>query len=375
MLNQKNILIIPKWYPSLNDIQNGVFVKKHAKTLAQQHKVTVLYISSLKNLDTKFKPVSSFEDNINETIIYFKKSNKIINAIRYYRAFIKGYSSLNQTFDLTIATILTRPLLLAYILKLKHNTPITIWEHWTGYQDGGYQNRSFFIKYINQFLVAKADNILCVSEPLVKSMKKWLKHTSYNVVPNVVENNNIERVNKNSPDKKIILTVADLSDFHKNISGSINAIKSISKIRTDFEFHIIGGGNDYSKFEALATKEGLLNNLIFFKGKQSNSYVLEYISNASFVLINSNFETFSVFAIEALLNGKPIVSTISGGPEEFITKETGILIEKNDSKQLEEAINFMLDNYSTYKSETLKESVTKFSPNEVLKAFNKVHGY
>jgi glycosyltransferase involved in cell wall biosynthesis len=150
-----------------------------------------------------------------------------------------------------------------------------------------------------------------------------------------------------------ILTVADLNDKNKNISGTIKAISEVYLVRHDFEFHIIGGGKDEQKLKSLAENMGLLNKVIFFHGRKSNEEVYDFFKQINFVIINSNVETFCVAAAEALVNGKPQITSICGGPEEFIKPEHGLLIEKGNHQKLKEAILWMLNNYKNYNREAM----------------------
>jgi glycosyltransferase involved in cell wall biosynthesis len=52
----------------------------------------------------------------------------------------------------------------------------------------------------------------------------------------------------------------------------------------------------------------------------------------------SDVETFGVALIEALACGLPVVATRSGGPDEVITPEVGILVDRGDVAGLAQAL-------------------------------------
>ena len=107
---------------------------------------------------------------------------------------------------------------------------------------------------------------------------------------------------------------------------------------------------------------------------QTNDYVYEFLKRTDFLVVNSNVETFSVVSAEALANGKPVIATISGGPEEFISEESGILIRKGNQQELEMAILYMLDFHQTYNAERLKAIVKeKFNAEKVAKQFYEIY--
>lgn len=371
MSKSLNILFITKWYPNIEDPQSGVFVKKHALALSSQHAITMLYIHGLEKASQRFE-IKVKEGQIKEVVVYFRKrKNRIINALLYFIAFAKVRRQCIDQKDLVIANILTRPALLAYFYKGFYRTKYVVWEHWTGYHDGSYEKLFFMKKWLNKWLVKKAQMIFCVSNHLKQSMKNHLPHSDYYVIPNVV--NPPDLGNQIRQNKKIkILTVADHEDWYKNISGSISAFAQIAKIRDDFEFHLIGGGKDSESLKKLANDLGLLNTHIFFHGRQPNEKVLTFIKDIDFALINSNFETFSVYAIEALSCGKPVIATISGGPEEFINEKNGVLIHKHKPEELINAITKMMDGFSEYDKEEISNSARRFAPKKILEKFNEI---
>ena len=67
------------------------------------------------------------------------------------------------------------------------------------------------------------------------------------------------------------------------------------------------------------------------------------------------WETFGVVYIEAMACGKPVIASDIGGPKEIITPDTGILVPPGNSEALSKAIEFMLDNCSSYSAEKISQ--------------------
>jgi len=90
--------------------------------------------------------------------------------------------------------------------------------------------------------------------------------------------------------------------------------------------------------------------------------------------MNSNFETFSVATAEAIACGVPVIVTRCEGPEDFVTEDVAILIERANEKQLEEAIFHMLDNWRKYSKKKLQEHAkSKFSYEVVGRKFYEIY--
>ena len=59
-------------------------------------------------------------------------------------------------------------------------------------------------------------------------------------------------------------------------------------------------------------------------------------------------ETFGVAYIEAMSAGLPVIATKCGGPEEFVTKENGLLISTDNEQELTAAMEKMYHTSKEY---------------------------
>ncbi|MBL7882988.1 MAG: glycosyltransferase [Bacteroidia bacterium] len=271
--------------------------------------------------------------------------------------------------DLVQVNVLTRPGVIAVLMYCFSRIPYIVVEHWTGYASGKFQSQSFIKRCISTYIVSKAKAVVVVSKSLKDKMLELGLKNKYVVIPNVIENVCLQK--KRDSDVIKILTVADLYDLHKNISDVLSVISKIIN-ETDYkiEYHVIGGGPDEFILREKSDKLGLTNRVVFFHGRQTNEFVYEFYKEIDFVIINSRLETFSVVATEAIVNGKPLITTVCGGPEEFITEKQGVLIEKDNVEELKKAILFMLHNYKMYNAEALNEyAMSKFSYHIIGKQF------
>jgi glycosyltransferase involved in cell wall biosynthesis len=373
--NQKTklkILFLAKWYLNRYDPQLAVYIRKHALAAAKHCDVALLHVFSDEQMrDKKQEVITTKEGNFTTVTVYFKSNrsgffvfDKIINFIRYRRAVIKGLQFVRNNFgdhDITHAYILLRPAIVAYLIKTSRNKPFVISEQWSGFATGKYAEQTGLEKFLTRFVVKRAKAVLPVSEFLKEHMLKNGLKGNYTVIPNIIELPSIKAISRN--DSKIkILTVADLVDEIKNVSGTLRALNEIIPSNPDIEFHIIGEGKDRQKLETLASEMNLLNKNVFFHGIKSNEEVYEMLSAIDFLIMNSNFETFSLICAESISCGKPVVATRCGGPQEFVTEKTGILVEPGNHHELVSAIQKMVKEYRNYSAEDLRKEVEiKFS--------------
>jgi len=379
----KKVLFLASWYPNRNHASYGLFIKKHAEAVANFTSVYVLSVLPDYKNRSIYEVDEYFEKGIYTLIIYFKKSKiplfkNIINRYRYIKSGIIGFKRIVKKFgkpDILHINVIWYIGVLGLILKKIYNIQYVITEHWTGYLLKSKKKFGFLKNLLIKIIIRNSKGIIVVSTALKKDMIKRGFKGNYFVVPNVAfEKTPVVYEKENTKkNKKIMLHISFLRDEAKNVSGIIKAIKNISLLRNDFELHIIGDGIDRRKLEKMAEDMDILNKYVFFHGLLSNEKVKEFLINADFLVMNSNYETFSVVSIEAISCGIPVIITKCGGPEDFINEEVGILIEPNNQKQLEEAIIYMLDNYKNYKRENLMKYGENFNSFNVGKKIYEIY--
>ncbi|MCX6641889.1 MAG: glycosyltransferase, partial [Candidatus Bathyarchaeota archaeon] len=301
-------------------------------------------------------------------------SNQAAQYLGNLRCALRGYELINKNFgkpDLVHCNVILYAGFFALYLKLTKGIPYIITEHWAGYlkEDGTFNKRSFLGKGLIRSIGKNAKAITTVSGKLKDAMIACGITNCYSVIPNVVDVAEM-KCSREKAGKKQILHVSLLKDDIKNVSGIIDAVKELSMKRKDFQLHIIGNGNDKEKLEDLARKYSLLNKMIFFEGMVNVNDVSNSFCASDFFVLNSNFETFSVVTAEALACGKPVIATRCGGPEEFVKDNCGILIESRDKDALVKAMDYMLDNFSSYNSKEISEyAKSRFGYDSVGKKF------
>jgi glycosyltransferase involved in cell wall biosynthesis len=106
---------------------------------------------------------------------------------------------------------------------------------------------------------------------------------------------------------------------------------------------IAGDGAARSELEQQAAKEGI-GHAVEFMGWVDPERVPALINRATLVVMPSREDSLPLVALEAARMARPIVATRVGGlPEIVVHQETGLLVEKEDSNALADAISFLID--------------------------------
>lgn len=336
-----HILALPKWYPGHNDPQLGDFIRKQMLAAASKAQVSVVFTAPVGSLGSATRQELDQRDGAWELRCYYRPSTisfsplrKVINLKRWWsttRAGIERCFREQGKPDIVHVHILVRPALMALHLKRRYNLPFILSEQSSEYLDGTWAAKGPLFKWANRYLFRQAAAITAVSAHLAEGMKRLGLCTDPDVVPNTVPGT--DRPLPPAGPKERFMVVADLVDRTKNVSGVLRALKMARDEGSNANLDIIGDGRDGAELRALATALGS-NGHVTWHGRLSNAEVLERMSGAGAVIINSHVETFSVVTGEALALGKPVIATRCGGPEGFITPVNGVLIPPGDDRAL-----------------------------------------
>lgn len=147
-------------------------------------------------------------------------------------------------------------------------------------------------------------------------------------------------INKDTP-IIVFIGVLDSAHYFKRLDI---LIKALSKIKHEFHLLIIGDGNLRSDFVGMV-KEHSLEKFVTFTGKLSNKKVLNLLSQANFLVLPSDNESFGIVLIEAMSCGKPVVASNIPGIRAVVTDQVdGLLFQKGDVEDLALKIEYLIAN-------------------------------
>lgn len=159
----------------------------------------------------------------------------------------------------------------------------------------------------------------------------------------------------------IITTIAELHE-RKGLKYLLNAIPPIVEIFPNTKFIIIGEGQEREKLEKLSQKLEIKNHVEFL-GKQKG--IPQLLKSSDIFCLPSRREAFGLVNTEAMITGLPIVASKVGGIPEIIENHlTGLLVEPENTKALENALLEMI------KNKEMREKMGVAGKAKVLKNFN-----
>ncbi|UTW63034.1 glycosyltransferase [bacterium SCSIO 12741] len=366
MNDRRHILVFSSWYPTWRDPQLGIFIKKQFQALTQFHRITVVYAQRGKSDSMVIEEDGDFRE-----ILYTYKSPPVLSFLGWRRAYQKLFAEIDkETFDLVHLNVVFPAGWVAGLYARKKNLPLVCSEHWSGYGfDDQYSGR--IRKRITKQIFRQCQMMLVVSPWLAGALKKRGYDGPVKQVPNIIPFLHLEP--SDHPEDLVIYNIADHIDRDKNISGLLKGFARLLEHFPAARLVQIGGGPDTEELKNLA-QELKIEKSVDFKGLLPNEEVLESIHQASFGIINSRAETFSVVTFEFLAAGKPVVLTRCGGPEHYFNENLGLLIDPENDDQLDQALKQMSNQFSQYSPEELSRFVRRqFSAEEVAQKINSAY--
>lgn len=362
-----NILFLASWYPNRIEPQDGNFVQRHAAAVARFCKVSCLYVISTKDA-TDFSIEKNWYQGVLEVVVYYPKSPKILPFLKYQRykkAHNLGYQAIlkeRQKIDLVHLNVHYPAGIFALELKRKYQLPFVITEHWTAFLDSNPNGFTAFQKYVINHTSKAASAICPVSKDLEKALKKHGIQGPFHVIPNVVDTDLFKGKKEPSDKPPIkILHVSTLYDPHKNISGLLNTIAQLAKIRQDFVVSLVGNGY-VKKHQAYAEELGIPSSILQIHGETPNEVVAQMMQEHDLFLLFSNYENLPCVIIEALASGMPVISSDVGGISEMINPQNGLLVESGNEELLLETLQHAFDHLNDYdRIQIQKDAVATYS--------------
>ncbi len=207
-------------------------------------------------------------------------------------------------------------------------------------------------------MFAKCDHVIALT-PLLKdelSQKFHIPPEKISVIHSNFDNNAIIEASKEEippfKAKYNFVTVGRITEL-KRFDLIIDVMKGLKEKGFDICCHIVGGtagivdNENYKEKLYKYVEENHLEDVIDFVGETLNPF--PYVARSDIYLQASDFEAASRSVIEALILGKPCLSTETIGGKALIREgENGELCPVGDREAFEKKLVFMIENLDKY---------------------------
>jgi len=373
-----HVVILPMGYPKdLSDI-NGVFFREQAIALAKRKLQTAVIVSP-RSLPKDPRRWSDFLRTpyyvLDEGVITYRPrfiSWSFLNSRKKTQIVKRGCREFDRYFsvygkpDILHAHSALIGGEIAMAISQKYHIPFVVTEHSSGFGRGMFSSCNLLKA---KKVISSADVLVTVSASLLHTLESSFSDTfpKARVIPNILSDDFLLSTPPST----------SLTGFFTFLNvGLLNPIKRQDLLLKAFfraferdesvVLRIGGYGPEMKRLQKLAKELGIVNRVTFL-GKLDRTQVLKEMNQCQAFVLSSEFETFGVVVIEALSQGKPVIATRCGGPEEILHAGNGILVQKNDEKLLADAMLRLRADYLNYDSESIRgDCLDRFSGDTVV---------
>lgn len=376
------VLLLPSWYPDNKKPLNGVFFKEQAEALNKIGIEVIVLSVNIKDIRQ-----ISFNEKLNSLEVSNENNVKVYryNTYNYFpkiqELYLKYYSMLLNKLikniienegEIDIVHIHSALDMGIAYLKSEINLPYIITEHSTKY------SRKLINKVQKKYLkdvFNKAKKVLVVGNGLKEDLSEYIDKSRIDIIPNLVKmpriciDNEMERKNK-----RFRFFSLGFLTHKKGMDLLIEAFNLGRNELRKVELFIGGTGEEMENLKVLINKYDLNDN-IFLLGELNREEVAINMKECDSFVLTSRFETFGIVYIEAMNYGKPVIATITGGPDTFINDKCGLLVKNEDIVEIKNAMINMVKGYDRYDREYIcKFCKLNFSEDVVADKLNCIYG-
>lgn len=199
-------------------------------------------------------------------------------------------------------------------------------------------------------ILKRCDCLLPVSMPLGKQWEATFQNNinyDWQVVHNPVDYE-IFQLPENCVTKSRVINVFHISKLNEN-KDIPTLIKAFALAFNEKEAYLTLAGKSKipANIDKLITQLNIQDKIKFI-GSLTQEQVANEMKKTDIYALTSKIETFGIPIAEAMMSGKPVVTTKSGGPESYITSEIGEVVLPEDPVAFSQALIKVADNIEKY---------------------------
>jgi glycosyltransferase involved in cell wall biosynthesis len=184
-----------------------------------------------------------------------------------------------------------------------------------------------------------AEAIVCVGSRLARDCVAELGTDPARtlVIPNTFDADRFVPVTRSADGSRVRLVTLGRLSYEKGHDVLLRAFRRALDGGLEGTLTLIGDGPERPALEQLAGELGV-DHRVTFTGTLLGSDVPVAFAGADAFVLPSRDEGFGVALVEAMATGLPVVATRSGGPEDIVSGDDGLLVSPGDPDELAEAI-------------------------------------
>jgi glycosyltransferase involved in cell wall biosynthesis len=245
---------------------------------------------------------------------------------------------------------------LASRIRQKYDIPFVLTEHSSSFLEGLiiFPGQPAIIRRTLQAAGVR----LVVGSSLIAPLNSYLPDVPIEVIGNIVDTDYFTPSDDPLPREPFIfLIIAQLKERRKGFDLLLKAFhEAFGDGKLPVELHIRGSGPLRPELDTLIASLGI-GERVEFLPMMSREELRDLIRRSHALVSPSTVETFGVSVAEAMSAGVPVVATRSGGPEDFVTERSGLLVPAGDLSAFANAMQRMVETRATYDPQHVRADV------------------
>lgn len=242
----------------------------------------------------------------------------------------------------------------AVALSKKYNIPMVITEH-SPLELTGVDH--FGVSYLmTKHAYGNSKMNVCVSKDSMNKLSKIYPKYSFDVIYNGIILPDYANTHIHYRDGYVNIAIVAIL-YDKEIKGMqhlIPAMKLLKEQGKKVVLHHIGAG-EYLEYYKDYAKELGVDDIVEFHGSCQRNELYEIVNEMDFFVSASLFECSGVSVQEAMLLGKPVLGTNSGGVDSLVPQKAGHIVQKGSDEALADGIVYMIEHLDEFDREWIKQ--------------------
>lgn len=222
----------------------------------------------------------------------------------------------------------------AELISKNNNVPFVVTEHSSNYANCRIREwqKPFVFKTMNEAAV-----IIAVSQAFVSILSSFYSKCNFRVIPNVLDAGFfLDQMGEKGTWGFRFVSIAHLL-LSKGIDTLLKGFASAFKGEPEIILEIGGEGKDRQILERLLLDLGI-GDQVNLLGLLNQEEVRDALHRSNVFVLPSCYETFGLAYAEAMAAGLPVIATKCGGPEDFVNKNNGYIVDVGSVGQVAEAM-------------------------------------
>ncbi len=347
-----NVLMIVSWYtPKGNrELEAGVFHYEQSMDLKKHCNVALYYPFD--------KQIGERESKAEEWgLLTYRSKYRAGRFFRNKRQMMATMERIVEEFapDIIHAHCGAGAGYFAIDLAKRFHLPMVITEHTP--QEISKVDKKGYNHFLTKKAYAYSQANICVSKDSQAKLGKIFPECSFDVIYNGIVLPHFSLENKRYYRDGFInvAIVAILYDLEvKGMKYLLKAMEILKSSGKKFVLHHIGAGEYLEHFKQMAVELGIDDVCIFY-GRCQREKLYEIVGEMDFFVSSSLMECSGVSVQEAMLLGKPILGTNSGGVDSLVPEQAGHIVERGNADALARGMLYMEENLSRYDGEWIRK--------------------